>query len=85
MTNIALARNPIIVSQRKTRGWNDLIMYVVGGGIQPGYYTVLHFDGRTYPDNATVDPAAPLKTRAKGVAYLVGEASYETGIVLRSR
>ncbi len=85
VTEFSPARNPIIVSEQKTRGWHDLIMFVAGGGVLPGYYAVLSFDGTTYPDNPTVERAAPLKFRARGTAYLVGSASSKSGMILRSR
>lgn len=83
VTDIALARNPIIVSERRTNGWKDLIMFVAGGGILPGYYTVLHFDGRTYPSNPTDEPSEPLKDRPRGTAYLAADVRYNGGLVLR--
>lgn len=85
VSNISLVWNPVIVSRHKTHGWNDLILFVVVGGIQPGYYAVLRFDGSKYPENPTVEPAAPLKTRVGGTAYVVGSATLKSGLVLRSR
>jgi hypothetical protein len=82
VADISLTRNPIIVSEHKTNGWNDLIIMVAGGGIQPGYYAVLPFDGKTYPDNTTAKTALPLKTTARGKAYLVGDGSKESGFAL---
>jgi hypothetical protein len=74
-------RNPIIVSQTKTKGWNDLIFYNAGGGIIPGYYSLSRFNGKTYPANPTVEKDSPsLKTRIKGKAYVVGEYSSEFGL-----
>jgi hypothetical protein len=83
VTDIALARNPIIVSEAKTHGWKDLIMFVAGGGVLPGYYAVLHFDGTTYPSNPAYEPAEPLKDRVEGAAYVVGDVRYNGGFVLR--
>lgn len=82
VADISLTRNPIIVGEHRTNGWNDLIVLVEGGGIQPGYYAVLPFDGKTYPDNTTSKAARPLSTRARGKAYLVGEGTKETGFPL---
>jgi hypothetical protein len=80
---ISLARNPIIVSEHQTQGWKDLIMFVSGGGIQPGYYVVLQFNGQQYPENPTIAPAKPLDYRAKGIAYVVGNGTVRSGIILR--
>lgn len=84
-------RNPIIVSQTKTNGWRDLIFYNSGGGIGVirnhiiyGYYSHARFNGQTYPENPTVvSDSPPLRTRLKGVAYVVGEYSSEFGLRLR--
>jgi hypothetical protein len=53
VADIALTHNPVFVGERATNGWKDLVVLVAGGGINPGYYAVLRFDGRTYPDNPT--------------------------------
>jgi hypothetical protein len=74
-------RNPIIVSQHKTKGWNDLIFFNSGGGIIPGYFSVCRFNGKNYPDNPTVErDAPPLKTRLKGIAYVSGIGYGESGL-----
>lgn len=85
ITDFGPARNPIVVSRRRTGGWNDLIMPVAGGGILPGYYAVLRFDGRTYPANPTVEPAKPLAERVQGTAYVAGSYAPNAGIALRLR
>ncbi len=85
VTDISLARNPIIVSQQKTRGWNDLVLFVAGGGIIPGYYAVLRFNGRSYPENPTTELAQPLTESVKGEAYLNGSYSPSVGIPLLRR
>lgn len=43
------AWNPIIVSERRTKGWRNLIMLVAGGGVLPGYWMEIHFNGKGYP------------------------------------
>lgn len=83
ISDISLARNPVIVSDRKTRGWNDLIMYVAGGGIMRGYYTVLRFDGQKYPENPTVEPALNSISTVKGKALIADDIPSSPGIFLR--
>lgn len=84
ITNFEPVRNPIIVSQNKTNGWHDLIFFNRGGGIIPGYYSVCRFNGRTYPDNPTVEQdAPPLKTGVKGTAYLAGVGDGKSGLPFR--
>jgi hypothetical protein len=82
VSRLSLTRPPIVVSSHRTNGWSDLVVFVSGGGIQPGYYAVLPFDGAKYPDNPTVNPAAPLKERVGGVAYLAGADSPKFDIVV---
>jgi hypothetical protein len=81
VADISLTNNPVIVSERRTNGWNDLIFFVAGGGAR-AHYAVLRFDGRSYPNNPTSFPAVPLKGAARGKAYLVGSGEKETGFAL---
>ena len=83
ISTIGLTRTPVIVSTQKTVGWSDLIVYVSGGGIIPGHYVALHFNGRTYPENPTVLPALGPRARIRGKAFVADEVSPGTGITLR--
>ncbi|HEX8651528.1 MAG TPA: hypothetical protein VF708_11870 [Pyrinomonadaceae bacterium] len=84
VSTITLSRTPVIVSPTKTRGWNDLIMYVVGGGITRGYYVTLRFNGRTYPEDPTDLPQMNSRARISGKAYIANEdMSAGTGITLK--
>jgi len=78
--DIVLARNPVIVSKHKTHGWHDLIMFILGGGVRPGYYSVVPFDGKQYPENPS--DGQVLSFRQSGTAYLVGSPVIGSGIVL---
>lgn len=84
VTDMSVSRNPLIVSPRKTKGWHDLIMFIYGGGILPGYYVLLRFNGHTYPSNPTVSPSVKAHGVIRGTAYLVGEPSQHAGIALNS-
>jgi len=81
ISDITLANNPIIVSGRRTRGWSDLLVYVVGGGVQPGYYALLQFNGKKYPENAT-DGIRLRSYRVKGKAYIADDIPRNPGILL---
>ena len=59
VAEITVTRPPIQVSPRSTKGWQNLIVHVSGGGILPGYDAELRFDGTRYPGNPTVSPAEP--------------------------
>jgi len=83
VATIGLTRTPVIVSQQRTRGWSDLIVYVSGGGITRGYYVALRFDGQTYPENPTVQPALGARTKITGKAYVSDEVTPTNGIALR--
>lgn len=82
ISEIALVNNPIIVSNQKTAGWSDLIVYVAGGGIR-GHYAVLRFNGRKYPTNASAGRALRPKTKVTGQALIADEISPNSGIKLR--
>jgi len=85
VSRITLIRTPVVVSSHVTNGRKDLIVFVSGGGTQPGYDAVLAFDGYKYPENPTVSPAVPLKKSVRGVAYLSGEIRPDSVIVVSPR
>ena len=82
LTEMSVSRPPLIVLSTKTNGWNDLVMFVSGGGIEP-YYSLLKFDGKIYPENPTVEPQIPKRRKVKGIEYLSGIETYETGFLLK--
>ena len=73
VSTIMLTNTPIIVSPRRTRGWNDLVIFVVGGGIQPGHYVTLRFNGRAYPDDPTALPKMRTRSGITGTAYIADD------------
>lgn len=78
VTEMSVSRPPVFVGAMKTKGWNDLLMEVSGGGIKP-YFASLKFDGKSYLKNPTVAPALPKRSRAKFIEYLSGIESYDSG------
>jgi hypothetical protein len=60
--------NPIVVTRRRTNGWRTLVTKVVGGGIQPGYWTEIRFDGDLYGGGWS--GAKVSRTRVRGTAYV---------------
>lgn len=82
VSKFTLVRNPIIVSDNKTNGWKDLIMYVSGGGIEP-FYSQIKFDGSNYPSNPSVQPEVKSGTVVKGKAIIADDLQKNTGIELQ--
>ncbi|GAA0725014.1 hypothetical protein GCM10008905_19700 [Clostridium malenominatum] len=82
ISNFTLVRNPIIVSSDKTNGWNDLIMYVSGGGIEP-FYSQIKFDGNKYPSNPSVQPEVKTGKVVKGKAIIADDIQKNQGIELQ--
>jgi len=66
VTSITITRLPIRVLGTKSKGWHDISVMVAGGGIQPGYDSVLSFDGKTYPSNPSTPPARRLEGKVEG-------------------
>jgi hypothetical protein len=66
ITKTTITRLPIRVLFEKTNGWHDLGVGVGGGGIRSGYEARLRFNGRKYPSNPSVPPAARLQKEAEG-------------------
>ena len=83
ISEISLVNQPVIVSITRTRGWNDLIVFVAGGGAR-ARHAVLRFNGRTYPDNPSDAPNI-LKAKIAGTQFIADNINCEaeTGIALR--
>jgi hypothetical protein len=85
VSTILLTRPLIIASQRRTHGWINLIVFVAGGGIMPGYYAELSFDGSTYPESASGKFAKEVKGQPQGVVLIKRFRSYTEGKLLNPR
>ncbi|HEY9646247.1 MAG TPA: META domain-containing protein [Chroococcidiopsis sp.] len=85
LSRLTGVNNPIVVSDRRTRGWNDLIVYVSGGGAR-GSYRLVQYNGRAYPGNPSVEPAVPANAVVTGQAVIADRITAETDAsVLRTR
>ena len=79
VSTIGLSRPLVIASPRRAHGWRNLIVFVAGGGILPGYYAELRFDGRAYPDNPTVKPAKRVGSKPRGEILIKEYQVYTEG------
>jgi len=59
---ISLVRDPVIISETKTKNWRDIIVHVSGGG-GDSKNVALKFNGSSYPTNPSM--IKPLATNAK--------------------
>jgi hypothetical protein len=64
VADMSVTNPPIRVLDSRTRGWNDISVFVAGGGAR-GYPALLAFNGRSYPGNPTVAPARRLRSAAR--------------------
>lgn len=78
-TRFSLVRTPIMIQNETTNGWKDIVMYVTGGGIEPGYHQ-LKYNGKTYPSNPSVEPIIK-EEKIKGIGILNDELTQDNGIV----
>lgn len=76
-----IVNNPIVVSDQKTKGWRDLVLYVAGGGAKPSYHR-LKFNGSTYPSNPSTAPTVPQGTIVTGTAVIADQISPGVGLPL---
>jgi hypothetical protein len=74
ITTMSLFKEPLIVSERRSNGWKNLITRVRLDAAR-STYAVLPFDGRSYPTNPSVPPARPLQIKEPGTAYLSWDPS----------
>ncbi|WP_273833399.1 hypothetical protein [Guptibacillus sedimenti] len=78
-SRFSLVRTPVIIQNETTNGWKNIVMYVAGGGIEPGYHQ-LKFDGANYPSNPSVQPIVE-EDKIKGIGIINDEIAEDTGIV----
>ncbi len=78
----SLIRNPIIISNEKTNGWNNMILEVSGGGIT-AQRVELKFNGTKYP-NPSDGIELKKNTKVKGTGIIKNDiaADWETGKAL---
>jgi hypothetical protein len=88
VTHMAGVETPIIVSQKRTNEWNDLIAYVRWGEVEGrtlrDYYGVLQYDGRTYPDQFPGAPPLGADDKVIGTAYFSNVNADKRGLSLTS-
>ncbi len=84
VTRMTLFRPPLVVSTRRTNGWNDLILRVRRDAAH-GDTMVLRFNGDSYPSNPSGPEAQPLARPQTGTAVLVLEPSPDAGLPLRCK
>ncbi|MBW4541785.1 MAG: hypothetical protein KME43_21960 [Myxacorys chilensis ATA2-1-KO14] len=68
-SRIPAVQQPVIISNQRTNGYPDLIVYTAGGGLAPAYRR-LRFNGSSYPTNLTGEPALPTGTTVTGSVAL---------------
>lgn len=79
-----IVNSPIVVSNTRTKGWRDIILFVAGGGIQPSYRS-LKFNGSTYPSNPSSAPKLAPSTIVTGTALISDQIRPGVGIPLTAQ
>lgn len=69
ISRIPAVQQPVIISNQKTNGYPDLIVYTAGGGLAPAYRR-LRFNGSSYLTNLAGAPALPAGTVVTGGVIL---------------
>lgn len=82
ISNFTLVQNPVLISENKTNGWNDIIMQVSGGGAESSYVK-MQFDGDNYPSNPSLAPELDESSAVIGTAILSNSVSIEDGLEIK--
>jgi len=82
LSRFSLVNNPIIISNKKTKGYKDIIMYVSGGGIE-SFFAQIKYDGTTYPSNPSIEPKINVGTKLEGIAIIADDITKNSGIELK--
>jgi hypothetical protein len=67
LTRMTGVQQPVVISNQRTNGCADLIVFTAGGGSAAAYRR-LRFDGSSYPTNPTVEPVLPAGSIVQGIA-----------------
>lgn len=76
-----LVNNPVIISDEKTNGWNDIIMSASVDG-EDAFFSKLQYDGESYPLNPSVESAVEVGTKVTGTAIISDEIVFGYGLEL---
>lgn len=79
VSKFSLVNNPIIISDNKTNGFRDIIMYISGGGIE-SFFAQLKYTGSIYPSNPSIQPKIKPCTKVTGVAIIGDDITITPGI-----
>lgn len=82
LSRFSLVRNPVIISNKKTNGYKDIIMYVSGGGIE-SFFAQIKFDGTTYPGNPSIQSKVEPGTKVEGMAIVADNIAKNPGMELK--
>ena len=83
VARIGRAWLPVIVSDHRTHGWNDLILWQRSyGNAEPSHYDVLAFDGRTYSRIPAAASTTQPDEAMRGIAYMIDGREPTSGILL---
>lgn len=82
LSRFSLVNNPVIISNTKTNGYRDIIMYVSGGGIK-SFFSQIKYDGKTYPSNPSIEPEVKSGTKVDGIAIIADDIAKNPGIILK--
>ncbi|MTI69269.1 MAG: hypothetical protein FH751_03295 [Firmicutes bacterium] len=79
LSKFSLVNNPIVISDTKTNGFKDIIMYVSGGGIE-SFFSKIKYNGKTYPSNPSIQPKVKPGTKVDGIAIISDDITKNPGI-----
>lgn len=83
LSKFTLVNNPVIISNKKTKGYKDIVMNVSGGGIE-SFFALMQYNGTTYPSNPSIQPKIKPGTKLDGIAIISDDVTKNPGIELRN-
>lgn len=81
LSKFTLVNPPIIISDKKTNGYKDIIMYVSGGGIE-SFFAKMKYDGKHYPSNPSIQPKIKPYEKISGKVIIADDMGDKSGIKL---
>jgi hypothetical protein len=90
VSETTLVRQPIIISNSKTKGWKDLIVSAAGDSAHPdtgslNHYVALKWNGNRYPSNTNTPSAISLKAKEEiNGEVIIAQPAHAPGAVTKA-
>lgn len=81
-SRVTLVRSPIYLGSKQSHGWQDLIVFVSGGGAKAQYHR-LSYNGRHYPINPSLAPVVTSGDISQNQLFADKKSPVKDGLIMK--